>query len=596
MARRLSAPPGRVASSDVAWQPSSRRSEIADLVNSKSSSPKRRRHRSLPLPTQESSHRQFLRLPSLASSPGGTHHESHFSPHRCKSTNRLPQVIYDDTETSVTNSTFSDSIFANEQTQQLLLHASRRQSAAKTALESTNQISCIFNIMLEDSQQALVMALQSREEAENAAIRAEMAVQKVKEAGILVKKDEERAALELDEANAQAEEAREFLRRVRSISNDKKTGHHISSFKSNSPKTAAKISKMTGECDDENATKKYTNVSPTKKGSVTSMHANENRRRSGESAYGRLCTESHCRIKSDNNNANKQDDALLDPVHKFHGHEAPITQIAAIDQVHFISSSWDKTLRLWNANTGECIMIFHGHKDWVQAICQLDNEHFVSGSDDRTLKLWNVNKQESLRTFRGHGSFVKTIASMNGGRFLSGSRDKKIMLWQASSEQCLRTFEGHTDVVSAIVTLDSNLFLSGSHDKSIRCWNVNSGECVRFITGLKGRIKTLAVVSDNTRAVEHLVVSGDDKSIRLWDVFKGACLHEFECNVSVFSLTSICEGFFLSCGGNKIQLYHIASGKCVKSYETPRISLAVARLDDDRFVTGSDQVLQMWKF
>jgi len=630
----------------------SRRLEMADLTQHVSSrdppatelriqsnsrprsSPKRRRPQPIDTYPQESSRREYLRLPSLASVSGCTHHESHSSPKRyskllaSRVDARLPQIKDDDTQSSGSTCGSADSTYVNahKSALQFIDHASRRQSSAKKALSSTNQIFSSLKILLEDSEQALVIARKSREEAENNAMRAEQAVQKMKEAGELARKDRERADLEMDEADAQAEEALEYFQSIRSMikHNKKQSRHHIAKDrKSNArigrvAKEASELAKKDShlEMDEANAQaeeafehllssrsmsrheKQSKLVNPISMIEATSstLNANESSsKRSEERITGKFSTESRRRV-SKKDDKTKQDETLIEPEHKFQGHEAPITQVAAIDRVHFISSSWDKTVRLWNADTGECKQIFQGHKDWVQSICRFpDNEHFISGSDDRTLKLWNINRPECLRTFRGHGSFVKSIATMSGGRFLSGSRDRKIKLWQTSSDQCMRTFDGHDDVVTAIVSLDSKHFVSGSHDKSIRCWNAKTGECVRTMTGT-GPIKTLAVVSDNSRNVDSLIVSGDDKSIRLWDVFNGVCLHEFDCSVSIFSVTSICEGFFLSSGGNKIQLYHLASRKVVKSYETPRISLAVARLDDDRFITGSDQVLQVWKF
>jgi len=303
-----------------------------------------------------------------------------------------------------------------------------------------------------------------------------------------------------------------------------------------------------------------------------------------------ILSQTQMRLTPQSDDTDYQD--LIEPIKSFKGHTSPVTQIAAIDQNCFISSSWDTTVRMWSAVTGECIRTFRGHRDWVHAISVLDNKHFISGSDDRTIKLWNVDQDECVHTFNGHSSFVKALAPMDGDRFLSGSRDRTIKLFSLTSGECLQTFEGHMDVVSTIVALDSHHFVSGSHDNNIKYWNDSSRTCVRTLFGHTGSIKTLAAVSD-----KEIVSGSDDKMIRLWDVSTGKCLREFGSKTSlVFSVTYICEGFFLSCGGSNIKLYHIPSGTCVKSYETPRISLAVVRLDDERFVTGSDQMLHLWKF
>ena len=463
-----------------------------------------------------------------------------------------------------------------------------------------------------DSNRAVSVARQSRIEAENAAVRAEGAAKKVRDASELVAKDKRRAALELDEANAQAGEAREFLRRVKGtkggsppiLSSSNGRGKLDIPLKAKETAFTARIGSVVEVCQDGSDEANSPNddnstLSPRKKaGNPLSNNAEPKKQKSDPLSEGktqwqnlRKLTQSQQNMPLPPGGPSKQH-TLIEPIKKFQGHVSPVTQIAAIDENRFISSSWDTTIRMWDANTGECTRTFRGHSDWVHAVCVLDSKHFISGSDDRTVKMWNVDGGECIRTFKGHSSFVKALASMDGDRFLSGSRDRTIKLFSVASEECLQTFEGHVDVVSAIVALGSNHFATGSHDHTIKYWDDSSKTCVRTLVGHTGSIKTLAAVSDN-----EIVSGSDDKMIRLWDVTTGKCLREFGSkNSLVFSVTYICEGFFLSCGGNNIKLYHIPSGACVKLYETPRISLAVVRLGDERFVTGSDQMLHFGNF
>ncbi|KAL7516464.1 hypothetical protein ACHAWX_002679 [Stephanocyclus meneghinianus] len=292
-----------------------------------------------------------------------------------------------------------------------------------------------------------------------------------------------------------------------------------------------------------------------------------------------------------------QTELLAKPLRKFQGHGLPITQIATIDSKRFISSSWDRTIRLWDAEKGTCIRSYRGHGDWVHTVAVLDNGFFLSGSDDRTIKLWSVNEGQCIRTYCGHESFVKALCVARCEKhFLSGSRDKSIKLWNIKSGKCIQTYRGHRDAVSAVVSLSSNSFASGSFDHSIKIWDFPSAVCVRSLIRHSGPVKSLAVVKDSTRSASQLLVSAaDDKTMLLWDTDSGLCLHKFGCkNSLVFSVSFICDGFFLSCGGNTLQLLHIPSGNCVKMYETPSLSLAVARLDDVTFVTGSDKILYLW--
>ena len=491
----------------------------------------------------------------------------------------------------------SDSI-AQRTARQCVSHASMRQAAAKAAVTATAQISTTLRDLLGDSNRALAVARQSQIEAENAAARAEGAAKKVKEVSDLAAKDIQRANLELEEANAQAEEAWEFLRRVKSVSRYGRT-------KENDPLTINVNQALPGrvgpiaEAKIEGyewlrSTAANHPLSPRKKCgsqlSPTEVKKQKSEIWIGDNAVRDIVTRTVFAFPPQSS-VSPDYDSMIEPTKLFNGHASPVTQVVAVGQKRFLSSSWDTTVRLWEADTGDCIRTFRGHGDWVTDISLLDCKHFISGSDDRSIKLWNYDRDECIRTFTGHSSFVKSLASIDGDRFLSGSRDRTVKLFSVSTGHCLQTFEGHTDVVSAIVSLGSDRFASGSHDRRVNIWNVSSGTCSRTLDGHTGVIKTLAAVSES-----ELISGSDDKTIRLWNVDSGRCLREFGFkNALVISVIHLCEGFFLSCGGHNIKVYNIHTGECIKSYETPRVSLAVARLGE-HFVTGSDHMLYLWKF
>ena len=76
------------------------------------------------------------------------------------------------------------------------------------------------------------------------------------------------------------------------------------------------------------------------------------------------------------------------------------------------SGSYDMTIKLWNANTGECLRTLEGHGTLVETVAfSPDGTTLASGSHDATIKLWNANTGEYLRTLEGHGGYyVRTVA------------------------------------------------------------------------------------------------------------------------------------------------------------------------------------------
>jgi WD40 repeat protein len=68
------------------------------------------------------------------------------------------------------------------------------------------------------------------------------------------------------------------------------------------------------------------------------------------------------------------------------------------DGHHIVSGSYDETIRVWNAMTGETAAgPFTGHTQRVNSVAfSPDNQHIVSGSGDRTIRVWNAMTGLSL--------------------------------------------------------------------------------------------------------------------------------------------------------------------------------------------------------
>ena len=56
-----------------------------------------------------------------------------------------------------------------------------------------------------------------------------------------------------------------------------------------------------------------------------------------------------------------------------------------------LSGSYDKTVRMWDAETGACLLTLEGHGDRVSSVgFRADGARVVSGSYDKTVRVWDV--------------------------------------------------------------------------------------------------------------------------------------------------------------------------------------------------------------
>ena len=71
------------------------------------------------------------------------------------------------------------------------------------------------------------------------------------------------------------------------------------------------------------------------------------------------------------------------------GHTCDICSVFVKDNL-IISGSDDKTIRIWNINSGECIKVLEGHTSNVMSVFVKDNL-IISGSDDKTIRITPIS-------------------------------------------------------------------------------------------------------------------------------------------------------------------------------------------------------------
>lgn len=121
------------------------------------------------------------------------------------------------------------------------------------------------------------------------------------------------------------------------------------------------------------------------------------------------------------------------------------------------------------------LVVRTGHTTYIGSIAfDPKGKIFASGSSDRTIKLWDVETGKELRTLTGHTSAVFSVAfSADGKTLASGDADGPIKLWNVATGTELRTFSGHTDSVHAVTfSADGKTLASVSDDATVKLWDI----------------------------------------------------------------------------------------------------------------------------
>ncbi|KAI9285448.1 quinon protein alcohol dehydrogenase-like superfamily [Umbelopsis sp. AD052] len=151
-----------------------------------------------------------------------------------------------------------------------------------------------------------------------------------------------------------------------------------------------------------------------------------------------------------------------------------------------ISGSYDKTVHVWNLETGEILKVLTGHTRCVRAL-QFDDAKLVTGSMDNTLKIWNYNTGHCIRTLQGHTDGVISL-HFDSRILVSGSADKNVKVWNFLTGECF-TLHGHTDWVNQVKIHRQSMVVSASDDTTIRVWDLNTRTCLKVLEGHVGQVQ-----------------------------------------------------------------------------------------------------------
>ncbi len=113
---------------------------------------------------------------------------------------------------------------------------------------------------------------------------------------------------------------------------------------------------------------------------------------------------------------------------------------------------------------------------WINAYAfSPDGKRALTGADDKTVRLWDLETGRCLRVLKGHTDSVRSVAwSADDRHALSGSGDKTVRLWEVETGRCLRVLEGHTSEVRSVAwSADQCRAFSGDIRGGIRVWDLS---------------------------------------------------------------------------------------------------------------------------
>ncbi|MCX7653507.1 MAG: hypothetical protein N2Z58_02365 [Fervidobacterium sp.] len=147
-------------------------------------------------------------------------------------------------------------------------------------------------------------------------------------------------------------------------------------------------------------------------------------------------------------------------VRQFASNLGKVSTLYADDTV--VSGHEDGKLVVWNYDekTGSFHIskVLDDHTDAVKKIVKIGNKIF-SASSDKTIKVWDLNSGKLINTLSGHKGYVWALYSI-GNYLISGGWDGRIILWDVISNKSLRIYETNLSVTDIFAISNDKIYAS----------------------------------------------------------------------------------------------------------------------------------------
>ncbi|KAK4963963.1 hypothetical protein LTR28_004220 [Elasticomyces elasticus] len=222
-----------------------------------------------------------------------------------------------------------------------------------------------------------------------------------------------------------------------------------------------------------------------------------------------------------------------EPLHQYEGHDSTILDLSWSKNNFLLSSSMDKTVRLWHVSRSECLCVFK-HNDFVPSITfhPKDDRFFLAGSLDSKLRLWSI-PDKSVAYWAQLPEMITAVAfTPDGKSCMAGCFSGLCMFYETEGMKYqtqihVRSTHGKNAKGSKITGIQATYWPPGntsgdvkllisSNDSRIRLYNFRDKSLdIKFKGNENNYSQIRATLSDDAR---YVACGSEDHKAYIWSL------------------------------------------------------------------------------
>jgi WD40 repeat protein len=273
---------------------------------------------------------------------------------------------------------------------------------------------------------------------------------------------------------------------------------------------------------------------------------------------------------------------------EFREHKLGISDLSiSRDAQWLVSASFDKTVRLWNLDTGECIKSLKLNYI-VETLGIVPDASYIAiaGADeDFCIQLYDYKLENIVNRLPGHSGRIMMMKISLNNRLVSCSSDHKLLCWNLTNKTIIFKKHYNSGLLACSISDNGSTIAVSTSENIVEVWNIDFDLLIFSLNHNKGVVRAVSLTSDGQ---ELIIGGGKDKQTEVWDLMNQKLMYTISGHgTTTYSLLVNSLKTILITGGKDLYLkiWDFRSGNLIKMFEShSRVTRRIVATDDLRTV------------